>query len=200
MGKVLGRQGEHLGSVLGHLEESRPKAKQRVDEYLAAIVCDLQSVHRRYEGMYMTVEMQAGTGPRRSPVRFTANETSDGTLRSAALLAALFQPWALEGRIPLVAIEEPKTSTCSAVDMETAGEAITVASVVEGHGEVAALPEVLRRIAKHLALTTTLKLRREPRAHCVAEPAIDAHSSVSVGSFHGRLVTPRSKAAIDDSG
>jgi predicted ATPase len=33
---------------------------------------------------------------------------SDGTLRSAAVLVALFQPQALEGRIPLIGVEEPE--------------------------------------------------------------------------------------------
>ena len=33
---------------------------------------------------------------------------SDGTIRAAAVLAALFQPWTLAGRIPLIGIEEPE--------------------------------------------------------------------------------------------
>lgn len=86
-------------------------------------------------------------------------------------------------------LPKPKTSTCSAVDMEIAGEAITVASVVEGHGEVAALPEVLRRIAKHLALTTTLKTptpHRIPKTKLLKVGQLEAAVSAAGNKIPGR--------------
>ncbi len=35
---------------------------------------------------------------------------SDGTIRAAGVLAALFQPWVLEGRVRFVEIEEPESA------------------------------------------------------------------------------------------
>jgi predicted ATPase len=40
----------------------------------------------------------------------SATAMSDGTIRAVAMLAALFQPEALDGRLPLVGIEEPETA------------------------------------------------------------------------------------------
>jgi predicted ATPase len=41
---------------------------------------------------------------------FGPTSMSDGTIRAAGVLAALFQPAALDGRVPLVGIEEPETA------------------------------------------------------------------------------------------
>jgi predicted ATPase len=100
---TLGRQGQGLGKVLGALSQSYPKAKERVDEYLGTMVRGLEGVHPRYEFGSVAVEMRAHGG-----VQFSASEMSDGTLRAAAVLVALFQPQALEGRVPLLGVEEPE--------------------------------------------------------------------------------------------
>jgi predicted ATPase len=39
---------------------------------------------------------------------FGSEAMSEGTVRSAAVLAALFQPESLDGRLPLIGIEEPE--------------------------------------------------------------------------------------------
>ena len=109
LGERLGPHGEYLGSVLDHLEAVYPVAKARVDEYMKNLVSDLSSIHKHYVGSNLTVGMDLHAGAE-DHQRFSSAEMSDGTLRSAAVLSALFQPWALEGRIPLVAIEEPETS------------------------------------------------------------------------------------------
>lgn len=104
-GAELGRAGEYLGDVLGALD---PSTKQRFDAYMRVVVPELASVERKFEGNYVTVELR--TRPRKNApdVVFGPNAMSDGTIRAAGLLAALYQPWVGDGRIRLVGIEEPE--------------------------------------------------------------------------------------------
>jgi predicted ATPase len=106
-GATLGLRGEHLGDVLSALTVEYREYKQRVDAYLRSIVPGLVSMDPFYAGQYVTVSMLAATEGGRE-VEFGAASMSDGTVRAAAVLAALFQPWALDGRIRLVGIEEPE--------------------------------------------------------------------------------------------
>jgi predicted ATPase len=106
-GAVLGRRGEHLGDVLGALNHSY---KERVDAYLSAIVPGISSIEKYHAGQYVTVAMRAGTGSNGEEVEFGAGSMSDGTIRAAGVLAALFQPWVLEGRVRFVEIEEPESA------------------------------------------------------------------------------------------
>jgi predicted ATPase len=104
---VLGPTGEHLASVLGGLAERGPKAKARLDEYLGAIVPGVRGIDREYVGKYVGVvmrqEMAAG-----KEEEFRQSEISDGTIRAAGVLAALFQPSIAHDGTSLVAIEEPE--------------------------------------------------------------------------------------------
>ncbi len=109
-GAPLGRSGEHLGDVLGAIEEESPGVKQRIDSYLGAVAPHLESVDRRFEGSYVTVEVRNRTGRDGDPVVFGPEAVSDGTIRAAAVLAALFQPAVLDGRISLVTIEDPEVA------------------------------------------------------------------------------------------
>jgi predicted ATPase len=125
----LGPAGEHIGHILGNLASHNPVGKQRLDAYLSAIVPNALSVDERPEGRYSTIE-----------ARFRVDETSDqqtvfpreslseGTLRAAAVLAALFQEPVSTGDISLIGIEEPET----ALHPATVGalyEALTEASM-----------------------------------------------------------------------
>lgn len=107
-GSVLGRHGDGLGDVLGALENGHPSYKRRLDAYLRAVLPWAASVDRDFAGNYVTVllRMLHDGGP--GPYEFGPEAMSDGTLRTVGVLAALFQPWALEGRVPLVGIEEPE--------------------------------------------------------------------------------------------
>jgi predicted ATPase len=109
-GSPLGKSGEHLGDVLGAIEEDFPDMKQRIDSYLGAVAPYLESVDRRFEGSYVTIEMRSRTGVSGGPVTFGPEAVSDGTIRAAGVLAALFQPDTLTGRISLVGIEEPEVA------------------------------------------------------------------------------------------
>jgi predicted ATPase len=109
-GAPLGASGEHLGDVLGAIAEEFPGVKQHVDSYMGAVAPDLESVDRRFEGSYVTVEVRNRTGLDGDPVVFGPEAVSDGTIRAAAALAALFQPAVLDGRISLVGIEEPEVA------------------------------------------------------------------------------------------
>jgi predicted ATPase len=54
--------------------------------------------------------MHSRTGVSGGPVTFGPEAVSDGTIRAAGVLAALFQPDTLTGRISLVGIEEPEVA------------------------------------------------------------------------------------------
>ncbi|WP_322762145.1 AAA family ATPase [Frankia sp. Cr2] len=106
---VLGRQGERLGEVLGHLATHFPPVKSRVDDYLAAIVPHALGVDDhpldRHHIVQLCIEDHGAPGGVR---RFDAESMSDGTLNVAGILAALFQPDTLTGDIPMVAVEDPE--------------------------------------------------------------------------------------------
>ena len=105
-GEALGPAGEHLGDVLAGLGDY----KQRLDHYLRAIVPESLSVERVFVGQDVSVELRTRPGNGEVVARFGAGEMSDGTVRAAGLLAALFQPWIQTNRIRLVAVEEPETA------------------------------------------------------------------------------------------
>lgn len=104
-GARLGAGGEHLGDVLAAIPDAD---KEQLDAYLAAIVPGSAGLHRRLEGSYSTVEVRVDAGAGRPPGVFGPLAISDGTLQGAGVLAALFQPDVVSGRIALVGIEEPE--------------------------------------------------------------------------------------------
>jgi predicted ATPase len=107
-GAVLGRQGDGLGDVLDALEKGHSGYKGRLDAYLRAVLPGAASLERDFAGGYVTVLLRTMFGEGAGPKNFGPEAMSDGTIRAAAVLAALFQPWTLEGRVPLIGIEEPE--------------------------------------------------------------------------------------------
>lgn len=106
-GAVLGPGGQHLPDVLGQLAAEDPRAKQRLDEYLAAIVPGILGMDRAYAGGgYVAVEARQEVSD--GEASFGGEALSEGTLRAAGVLAALFQPWVRTGLVSLVGIEEPE--------------------------------------------------------------------------------------------
>ena len=106
----LGQAGEQLGPVLGELAREDPVGKERLDAYLSALVPGALGVDERREGRYSTVQARFQAGDGSGVATFLREELSEGTLRAAGVLAALFQPPVTAGRVPLVAIEEPETA------------------------------------------------------------------------------------------
>jgi predicted ATPase len=104
----LGPAGEHLGRVLGTLRRDDPVGKERLDAYLSALVPNAVGVDERLEGRYATVEARFAGGAPGAVDVFARESLSEGTLRAAGILAALFQPPAFDGRISLLGIEEPE--------------------------------------------------------------------------------------------
>jgi predicted ATPase len=74
VGAALGPAGENLGDVLGALD---PPTKSRFDAYMRAVVPELASVERKFEGSYVTVELRTepGDGQRPQPA-FGPNATA----------------------------------------------------------------------------------------------------------------------------
>ncbi|MEV5409533.1 AAA family ATPase [Thermopolyspora sp. NPDC052614] len=124
---TLGPRGEHIGHVLGTLAETMPTVKEHLDSYLRAVVPQLLGVDERREEEFSTIRARFWNGdpalgfweavnsgkvypPAPHVDVFQRQELSEGTLRAAGVLAALFQPGVRHGSIPLVAIEEPETA------------------------------------------------------------------------------------------
>lgn len=118
-GALLGRRGEYLADVVGTLEREHGEQKERLDAYLAAVLGASEPGGARIdqwfsgpldERGYTSVSLRTRTGVAGREVVFGPIGMSDGTIRAAGVLAALFQPAALDGRIPLVGMEEPETA------------------------------------------------------------------------------------------
>lgn len=113
-GALLGRHGEYLADVVGTLVREHGGYKERLDAYLAAILDAAEPggawINQSFSGGYTSVLLHTRAGVAGRDVVFGPTSMSDGTIRAAGVLAALFQPAALDGRVPLVGIEEPETA------------------------------------------------------------------------------------------
>jgi predicted ATPase len=107
-GAGLDRHGEHFGDVLGVLASTRPDLKHRIDAYLSAIAPGIEGVDPYAVGRYMTVAFRSRAHPGAEEIEFGPEAVSDGTIRAAGVLAALFQLPAADGRIALIGMEEPE--------------------------------------------------------------------------------------------
>ena len=118
-GALLGHHGEHLADVVGTLARDHPGHKQRLDAYLAAVLGASETGGARIEQWfsgpldergYTSVQLHSRAGVADREAVFGPMSMSDGTIRAAGVLAALFQPAVLDGRVPLVGIEEPEAA------------------------------------------------------------------------------------------
>lgn len=107
-GALLDSRGEHLGDVLAALAVVEPDLKHRIDAYLNAAVPGITSVEARPVGGYVDLVFRATSESEDEGVEFGPAAVSDGTIRATAVLAAMFQLAAVDGRISLVGIEEPE--------------------------------------------------------------------------------------------
>jgi predicted ATPase len=108
-GDVLLRDGSNLASVLGQLVQHNPATKQRIEEYLSAVVPGITGVDIKQIGPKETLEFRQKVGASEFPWRFFAANMSDGTVRALGVLVALFQSTnGRKHRVPLVGIEEPE--------------------------------------------------------------------------------------------
>lgn len=112
VGAALGYRGGHLADVLDALDEEQQGYKERLDAYLRAVVPDVAGIDSWFAGeragRYVVPMLRVPAGLTGKDILFGPNAMSDGTIRAAAVLAALFQPGTRDGRIPLVGIEEPE--------------------------------------------------------------------------------------------
>lgn len=100
------------------MSKQYPWAKEAVDGYLSTMIDNAVAVDgvevSEASLAYVVGRFLQADG---HETRVDRRSLSEGTLRLTAVLAALFQPLALEGNIPLVGIEEPEISLhprCSA--------------------------------------------------------------------------------------
>ncbi len=107
---VLGERGERLARVLASLARSTPWAKEAIDGYISTMIenaAGLDGKEVDEAGLAYVVGRFHEDGSHKEVDR---RSLSDGTLRLAGVLAALFQPRALKGSIPFIGIEEPEIS------------------------------------------------------------------------------------------
>jgi predicted ATPase len=108
-GSTLELDGGNISSVIGYLERNSPQAKALIEEYLSKVVPSINKVTKIAVGPYETLEFQQTTVDGNRPLKFTAQNMSDGTLRALGVLTALFQSGAKESP-SLIGIEEPETA------------------------------------------------------------------------------------------
>jgi predicted ATPase len=105
---ILGNRGEQLSSVLATLAVLKPRHKERLVDYLQAIVPGVTGIDHLDVGPYLTIRFTMSTGVDGQDIAFTTQGMSDGTIRAIGVLAALFQSSVLDETVPLVGIEEPE--------------------------------------------------------------------------------------------
>ena len=106
LGEMLTQDGSNLTSVFNQLSY---QVKKNILEYLQVIVPGIQSVNLKKLGPQETLEFKQYVAEDKQPMRFIANNMSDGTLRALGILVALFQEnHQAEERVTLVGIEEPE--------------------------------------------------------------------------------------------
>jgi hypothetical protein len=132
-GELLRRDGSNIASVVARLSEDEPDLKDRVQEYLAAVVPDIDDFERVPLGHRETLQFRQQVKGSAHPWRFYAANMSDGTLRTLGILIAAMQLVNRERRVRMVGIEEPETALHPAATstlMDSLREASTNTQIV----------------------------------------------------------------------
>ena len=107
----LRADGRNVASVLEAIKRRSPTTKERLDQYLQAVVPDLAAVDKLALGPWRTLAFRKVVHEGTRHRCFLARDMSDGTLRIVGLLAALLQgSGANASHHGLVCIEEPETA------------------------------------------------------------------------------------------
>jgi predicted ATPase len=88
------------------LSDGYKPAKDRIDAYLSAVAHGATGIQARDVGGYKALVLSTTVDG--EVFEFGSEAMSEGTVRAAAVLAALFQPESWDGRLPLIGIEEPE--------------------------------------------------------------------------------------------
>ncbi len=108
-GRLLKPVGENITSVIGHLERTSPEGLALIQGYLQSVVPSIEGVRRSPMGSLETLEFRQRVAGQRHPWSFSAQNMSDGTLRTLGVLTALFQGNP-DHSPSLIGIEEPETA------------------------------------------------------------------------------------------
>ena len=102
---ILSTNGANLANVLAYISERSGPVYDRINQYLRAINPAIEFVHVQDVSAYRALAFRM----KDSPHDFNALQISYGTLRSLAVLVALFQCQA-GAEVDLVGLEEPETA------------------------------------------------------------------------------------------
>jgi predicted ATPase len=105
---ILDEDGENAASVLGRLSQTQRPVKDRIDQYLRAIVPGIEGVDAEEFKTYKFLNFRQRIAGSSEPYGFLASNMSDGTLRALGILVALFQNVGSVSRVSLIGIEEPE--------------------------------------------------------------------------------------------
>ena len=108
--RMLAGDGSDAAGVLATLKSRNPAILERLTEYLGAIVPEIAEVDSIVFGNRRTLVFHCRVNGAADPVRYFADNMSDGTLHALGVLLALFQsPGGADGA-RVVGIEEPETA------------------------------------------------------------------------------------------
>jgi predicted ATPase len=109
-GEVLRRDGGNLASVTARLEKpANDTIKRRIEAYLGRVVPGVVAFESKRVGHMETIEFRQLVEGSSDAWRFPAINMSDGTLRTLAVLVALFQN-SSSSDVTIVGLEEPETA------------------------------------------------------------------------------------------
>ena len=107
---MLARDGSNAAGVLANMKSRTPARLERLTEYLGAIVPEIADVDSTVIGNRRALEFHYRVSGAARPVRYFADNMSDGTLHVLGVLLALFQSPDVAGGAHVVGIEEPETA------------------------------------------------------------------------------------------
>lgn len=103
--RVLRGDGSNLANVLYTIKIERPMVFERIVQYLSVVTPAIKEIELEELGGYRTIKFAQTRDS-----SFSSREISDGTLRSLAVLVALFQTAAGAKHVSLVGLEEPEAA------------------------------------------------------------------------------------------
>ena len=110
-GTLLERDGWNIASVIRQMKQANSPELEKIETYLSAVVAGVQGLEVKEIGRQETVEFRQTVQGSLNPWRFLAANMSEGTLRTLAVLVALYQSSDGSGApIRLVGIEEPEVA------------------------------------------------------------------------------------------